>query len=343
MINNRQREDWFDTWLEARLGDGTTPPIGEDALDPRDAEAAHFATDGAGRFHAMASRAERHDHNPIERRQIWEQVLAGQAQERKRFGGGGGLRQVRPSWSAIASTMVAAMLVLAIVAGFRKFDFGREENDSLPSESTQYGLVIPRVDGDRPWNFVITETTCDVEPLSREELLKSLGYPADEAMPRSLETLPEEMRTIAPEKMPELVEVADLFFACLREGRPMSALSLTTSGFRQEWVMNHIVTTYGAASDEEVLAYVDQLVRAERGEIGIIRAPGSNVFLPAFDSNAWVQTTDKRLHLLVNWQSAQVNAEMSAYLVRPPTTIVFDNREIGLWRIDRLGTDPVGG
>ena len=332
MTHDPNREAWFDTWLDAKLSGKPPPPIDPDGFGADELLSLQGATDGAGQFHALASHAERRDHGQSEQDQIWNRVLEDRANRPTPFRAS---RRFRPGWSAVISTLVAAVVLLAIVAGFRKFDFGEETGDP----EVQFGASGSEVISDANLGS-LADYSCDVEPISRQVLLDALATPPGDPVPRVMEVIPTDQASLNNNEIDPLISTATLFYTCLLEGKPMSALSMTTTVFKKDWVRSQIAFTYGVFSDEEVEAYVDSLVEKENRSREEGFAPlGTTFFAPEFQNTNWVQTADGRIHLVSIWPTSGDQAELKTYLSSPPDYVVFARQETGDWLVDRIGSD----
>jgi hypothetical protein len=331
MTHDPNREAWFDTWLDAKLSGKPLPAVDPGSFDVGDMHSLQAVTDGAARFHTLATQSERRDHHRIEQDQIWKRVLEDQGKPiaaRHRF---------RPGWSAVLSTLVAAVVLIALIAGFRKFDFGEEPGGNTAIEFGSSGKSDVDIG-------TFADAGCSTEPVSKENLLNALISPPDNAIPRSNTILPSEETDIFDEDIPPLIHMANQFYTCLFEGRPMSALSLTTTSFRQDWVMSQVAFTYGVFSDEAVTKYVDSLVEKEdQSRADGFNPIGTTFFSPEFQPTGWSQTDDWRVHLRAIWTAGGGQAELRNYLVNPPSEVVFMRSPTGDWLIDRIGSDIDGG
>jgi hypothetical protein len=351
---NAQRDTWFDDWLDARVAGTLSHPAPDLAsLNETNQEAVQQATTAADQVHALTAQNGGFE-DSAEMHAVWEKVTSQQALQAPTFV----TRPVpfRLTWSAVASVAIAAALVVGIIAGFRGFDGnffggggsgdgGEQIQFAAPGPSTATPVVVASDDG----SFIVAATTCTTEPLTRDELLAELAAGPKYLSQRSIDIMqPDDDRNIDNAAASNLFDMANQYFACMAEGKPMSALALTNFAFKQEWISTYLAITQGSLSDAAIEALVDDLVgQQEASEAGQAEeeAPASGEYLPAFksDSFAYVQTTDGRVHLIMNWISPEGPPKTATYLTQVPNDVTFENEETGEWQIDLIGFSNYGG
>lgn len=335
MNRQHEQEAWFDTWLDDRSNGSTTLPPDDDSMDSADLAALRSLAEGSADFHGLAARAERRDHPAAEQDLIWKRVLELQAKQPTSLRS---LRSFRPGWSAVLSTLVAAVVLLAIVAGFRRFDFGSESGPG----NLQFGSSGSVAVGE-DFNIPFGEGGCTAEPMDREKLLAVLyAEPASRSV-RSTTGVEFDEGTVSIQDVGYFASLAESFHTCLYLGRPMSALQMATEEFVRDWVMNQVVFTYGVVTREEVELFVDTLLAREASADREGFYPiGDTIFTPNIRVTEWLETTDGRIHLTVDWINQGMD-DQAGYPANMPDSIVITRSEAGIWGIDRFGSDIVGG
>lgn len=330
MNSQQQQEAWFDAWLDAKL-EGR--PLPSPDSDP--GEDVQNSTDSANRLHAMVSRFDRRDHVASEQDRIWNRTLELVATQRR---GTWTINRFRPGWSAVVSTLVAAVVILAIVAGFRRFEFGHE----AVSGNGQFGESGASSGGNEV-TLAFGENGCAAEPIDRDLLLGVLTAEPMSRSQRSTTVVEFDEGTVSTQDVEYFATMAESFYTCLYLGRPMSALQFATEEFIRDWVMGQVVFTYGVVTLDQTELYVDLLVDRELDSASDGFRPIGETFLtPEIRITEWLETTDGRVHLSVDWVLQGAN-DPSRFPANVPDVIVISRAESGSWGIDSFGSEIVGG
>lgn len=333
MNSQQQQEAWFDAWLDAKLDGRPLPLLESGSMSDDDMQMIRSTIESASQLHAMATRADRGDRIPEEQDRVWNRVLDLVARKPRRLGS---VSRFRPGWSAIVSTLVAAVVILAIVAGFRRYDFGNETG----SGNVQFGSSGSNDISD---TFAIPfgEGGCTAEPIERETLLGILAAEPMPRSPRSTTGVEFDEGTVSIQDVEYFGTLAESFYTCFYLGRPMSALQFATEEFIRDWVMSQVVFTYGVVTLDQTELYVDLLVERETSATRDGFLPiGKTVLTPIPRVTEWLETTDGRVHLTVDWVVQGVN-EPGLNPANIPNAIVISRAESGVWGIDLLGSEVI--